>query len=184
MPISPLPLKALALRTVVTEGLYDPELPHCLQVELEKIWLLPGRYRIYHIQRTVERMDKEAMTDAQWNDAMDSFPGDADHGWFGEYITIEEQPDACKWSCGGEQSVEVGYKSVDRGVLDTFFENGGIKWDEFGRDGNGGIDWVESNEWRLTDEGDLVFMWKDIGKDNMGSEVLFIRIFLAKRVNF
>jgi hypothetical protein len=63
MPSSPLPVKALAMRTVVTHGLYDPELPHCLHVELEKLWLLPGRYRVYHCHKKVERADKKPLTD-------------------------------------------------------------------------------------------------------------------------
>jgi hypothetical protein len=61
MPISPLSLEDLALRSVVVEGLYDPELPNSIQIELEKLWMLPGRYRIYHVERKVEREDERAV---------------------------------------------------------------------------------------------------------------------------
>jgi hypothetical protein len=189
---SPLSLEVLARRTVITEGLYDPELPNCILAELEKVWLLAGSYRVYQEFRKLERMDKQPITDAQWHLLMDELPcghslpcGHCVKSLFGEFITITEQEDFNKWIIkysNTEVVVEPGYRKVnDHLFFDTFFENGGIKVNKSLRDGKGGVRCECSDEYRLTGEGDLVLVRNFI---NIEGDVLCTKTFLAKKADF
>jgi hypothetical protein len=183
MPYSGLPLEVLAFRTVVAEGLYDPELPHCIQVELEKVWLLAGSYQVYHEFTNMERTDKQPIADAQLPALMATFP---QLPMSGQVFTIREHGDLNKWRIidpfFGTYLVKPGYRDVgDNDFVNTFFENGGIKEDMLKRDEKGGVGWRGSQEFRLSDEGDLVLVRKRLNKEGTA---LFTETYLAKRANF
>jgi hypothetical protein len=185
-------MKAQALKTVFKEGLYDPDLPHSLHLEQEKVWLLPGRYKVHHVQRKVERCDKVAMTDAQWHTAIDNIPNTlnmTDADWLGKDITITEQADFNKWTIDYKKTsffesrrhFEVGYKHRNMDRTNTYFENGGVTEDVFGSNRNGRIKKLGSWEFRVNNEGDLIHEEKFLSSNYEVNETVSC---LAKRVDF
>jgi hypothetical protein len=187
----PLKLETLAVGAALAHRLDTSDVPDTIKADLERLQRRPGRYRVTHAGRKVERMDGQALTDQQWNLAMDRFNDETEEwqaynigAWMGSHIT--QSADGRTWTVTcpeGEYGLVLGLGVIDGGaVVNTYFENGALKGDDFLMLDEVACEWRGSVKWELTRVDELVLTRKEPRYiEELDMQIVFIETFLARR---
>jgi hypothetical protein len=191
MVYEPLKLKTLSVGVALEHRLDTSELPDTIKADLERQRQLPGRYRIHHTGRKVERRDGQALTDEQRNLAMERFDDviGQQHNigaWMDGIIILTQSADGRTWTItdpngGGDEVLGLGL--VEGGIVhNIYFENGALKQDSFIMLDERAYEWCVSSEFELTWGDELVHTLKmSLYIEELDMQIMFTETFLARR---